>query len=87
VPLIHWGRVVGGPQVERRVMAILATDVAGYSRLIGADDEGTYARLTAHQGELLGPKIEERRRSAAVRGGNPTRNATPECRGSAGEAH
>jgi len=61
VPLIHWGRVVGGPQVERRVMAILATDVAGYSRLIGADDEGTYARLTAHQGELLGPKIEEHR--------------------------
>jgi adenylate cyclase len=39
--------------------AILAADVAGYSRLMGADEEGTLARLKAHRSILLGPKIEE----------------------------
>jgi adenylate cyclase len=32
-------------RVERRLAAILAADIAGYSRLIGADEEGTLARL------------------------------------------
>jgi class 3 adenylate cyclase len=34
--------------VERRLAAILAADVAGYSRLMGADEEGTHERLRAH---------------------------------------
>jgi adenylate cyclase len=34
-------------RVERRLAAILAADVAGYSRLMGADEEGTLARLKA----------------------------------------
>jgi hypothetical protein len=38
--------------VERRLTAILAADVAGYSRLMGADEEGTYERLKAHRREL-----------------------------------
>jgi TolB-like protein/class 3 adenylate cyclase len=48
-------------RVERRLAAILAADVAGYSRLMGADEEGTHERLKAHLRELVGPKIEEHR--------------------------
>jgi adenylate cyclase len=46
-------------RVERRLAAILAADVAGYSRLIGADEEGTLARLRAHRRELIDPNITE----------------------------
>src|SRR6266852_314829 len=45
----------------RRLVAILAADVAGYSRLMGADEEGTLNRLKAHRRELLDPKIAEHR--------------------------
>src|SRR5262244_3254649 len=45
----------------RRLTAILAADVAGYSRLMGADEEGTHARLKAHLRELVEPKIKEHR--------------------------
>ena len=41
----------------RRLAAILAADVAGYSRLMGADEEGTHERLKAHYRELIYPKI------------------------------
>jgi adenylate cyclase len=41
----------------RRLAAILAADVAGYSRLMGADEEGTHERLKAHLQELVDPKI------------------------------
>src|SRR5438477_6685348 len=43
----------------RRLAAILAADVAGYSRLMGADEEGTLERLKALRRELLDPKIAE----------------------------
>jgi adenylate cyclase len=43
----------------RRLAAILAADVAGYSRLMGADEEGTHERLKAHLAELVDPKIHE----------------------------
>jgi adenylate cyclase len=46
---------------NRRLAAILAADVAGYSRLMGADEEGTLARLTAHRRELLDPTIAKHR--------------------------
>ena len=45
-------------RVERK---LLAADVAGYSRLMGADEEGTLARLKAHRRELIDPKIAEHR--------------------------
>jgi class 3 adenylate cyclase/TolB-like protein len=45
----------------RRLAAILAADVAGYSRLMGADEEGTHERLKAHFRELVDRKIEEHR--------------------------
>src|SRR6202163_4807576 len=48
-------------RVERRLAAILAADVAGYSRLMGADEEGTLARLKALRRELADPKIKEHR--------------------------
>jgi len=43
----------------RRLAAIVAADVAGYSRLMGADEEGTHERLKAHRRELIDPKISE----------------------------
>ena len=43
----------------RRLAAILAADVAGYSRLMGADEEGTHERLKAQLQELVNPKIGE----------------------------
>ncbi len=45
--------------MDRRLAAIFAADVAGYSRLIGADEEGTLERLKAHRRELIDPKIAE----------------------------
>jgi TolB-like protein/class 3 adenylate cyclase len=45
----------------RRLAAILAADVAGYSRLMGQDEEGTHERLKAHLAQLVDPKIEEHR--------------------------
>src|ERR1700730_15365322 len=45
----------------RRLTAILAADVAGYSRLMGVDEEGTHERLKAHLGELVEPKISQHR--------------------------
>ena len=46
-------------RVERRLAAILAADVAGYSRLMGVDEEGTLAALKACRRELVDPKIAE----------------------------
>jgi class 3 adenylate cyclase len=48
-------------RLERRLAAILAADVAGYSRLMGADEEGTHERLKALRRELADPKIKEHR--------------------------
>jgi len=48
-------------QPKRHLAAILAADVAGYSRLMGADEEGTLAELKKHRRELGDPKIKERR--------------------------
>jgi TolB-like protein/class 3 adenylate cyclase/Tfp pilus assembly protein PilF len=45
----------------RRLAAILAADVAGYSRLMGQDEEGTHERLKAHLRELVDPKIAQHR--------------------------
>src|SRR5215472_10840812 len=45
----------------RRLAAILAADVAGYSQLMGADEEGTLAALKAIRRELVDPKVREHR--------------------------
>ena len=43
--------------VARRLAAILAADVVGYSRLMGADEEGTHARLKCHRTDFIEPII------------------------------
>jgi adenylate cyclase len=48
-------------RVDRRLAAILAADVAGYSRLMGIDEEGTLRQLKAHRKELIDPKVTEHR--------------------------
>ena len=46
---------------ERRLAAILAADVVGYSRLMSADEEGTHIRLLSYRREVIAPKIREHR--------------------------
>src|SRR5436309_6644654 len=48
-------------RVDRRLAAILAADIAGYSRLMGADEEGTLRQLKAHRKALVDPKLTEHR--------------------------
>jgi IS5 family transposase len=50
-------------RVDRRLAAIFAADIAGYSRLMGVDEEGTLRQLKAHRKELVDPKITEHRGS------------------------
>ena len=45
--------------VERRLTTILAADVVGYSRLMAADEAGTFAQLKTHRKELIEPKTAE----------------------------
>ena len=48
-------------QVKRKLAAILAADIAGYSRLMGADEAGTLARLKEYRRELIDPKNKQYR--------------------------
>jgi len=48
-------------RLERRLAAILAADVVGYSRLMSADEEGTHLRLLAYRREVIAPKVREHR--------------------------
>ena len=57
-------------RVERRLAAIFAGDIAGYSRLMGADEEGTLSRLNAHRREFLEPKIADHRGRIVKRTGD-----------------
>ncbi len=53
-------------RVQRRLAAILAADVAGYSRLMSEDEKGTLATLTARRTELIEPSlpVSDRRKRA-----------------------
>jgi len=55
------GHRVTQHRVERQLAAILAADVAGYSRLMGSDEEGTLAALKGHRRALVDPKVSEHR--------------------------
>jgi adenylate cyclase len=48
-------------RVDRRLAAVLAADIAGYSQLMGVDEEGTLRQLKAHRKDLVDPKITEHR--------------------------
>lgn len=54
---LHSGDAVAGERTERRLAAILAADVAGYSRLMGADEVGTLAALKALRRDIVDPAI------------------------------
>jgi adenylate cyclase len=58
----------------RRLAAILAADVAGYSLLMGADEEGTLERLKALRREVVNPKIAEHRGRIVKTTGDAGRN-------------
>ena len=55
------GCIMSSEHVERRLAAILAADVAGSCRLIGIDEEGTLAQLTALRKTLIDPNISDHR--------------------------
>jgi TolB-like protein len=57
-------------RAQRRLAAILAGDIAGYSRLMGADEEGTLSRLNVHRREFLEPKIADHRGRIVKRTGD-----------------
>jgi class 3 adenylate cyclase len=57
--LVELGEIVTSGRVERRLAAVLAADVAGYSRLMGVDEVGTLAALKAHRREVVDPAIAE----------------------------
>src|SRR5262245_18292736 len=59
--LVSGRLALSSERVERRLTAILAADVAGYSRLMGTDEEGTLVQLKAHRRALVDPKIAEHR--------------------------
>jgi adenylate cyclase len=56
--------------MERRLAAILAADVVGFSRLMGADEAATLAALNRHRAELLDPKIAEHKGRVVKRTGD-----------------
>src|SRR5207244_427632 len=58
---LHGGPALASERVERRLTAILAADVAGYSRLTGMDEEGTHLQLKEHLRVLVEPKVAEHR--------------------------
>src|SRR4051812_15180152 len=58
---LYWEVILTEERVERRLAAILAADVAGYSRLMGEDEAGTLSRLKALRRELIDPQIAEHR--------------------------
>src|SRR6516225_3412171 len=70
LPTTAEGAGMAEHRVERRLAAILAGDVAGYSWLMGVDEEGTLARLNAHRHEFLEPTIAEHRGRIVKRTGD-----------------
>ena len=50
---------MAAPRIDRRLTAVLAADVVGYSRLVQRDEQGTFGRLKAHRGELVEPLVAE----------------------------
>src|SRR5215472_19296189 len=61
---------MAGERVERRLSAIFAGDVVGYSRLMEKDEERTLARMNAHRREFLDPRIAQNRGRIVKRTGD-----------------
>ena len=61
---LRWGRAekaANPPRLESRLATVLAADIAGYSRLMTADEEGTHRRLVSYRREVFEPKLREHR--------------------------
>ena len=54
-------RAAEHPRLQRRLAAILAADVAGYSRMMSTDEEDTHFRLLAYRREVIAPQVREHR--------------------------
>src|SRR5437773_5609921 len=54
-----WGRFLAGERVERRLAAILAADVAGFSALMERDEEGTFARIGSLRCDVIEPLLSD----------------------------
>ena len=68
-------------RVQRRLAAILSADVVGYSRLMRADEEGTFERIRAHRKELFEPEIKRHRgRIFKLMGDGSPRRVQQRCR-------
>ena len=61
--ITNWGNPtpMASDQTKRKLAAVLVADIAGYSRLMGADDEGTLAHLKRLRRELIDPKNKQHR--------------------------
>jgi adenylate cyclase len=59
--MAYRGIILTGERAERRLAAVLVADVAGYSLLMGSDEEGTLARLKAVRKDLVDPTLAKRR--------------------------
>ena len=65
--------------MERRLAAILAADVVGYSRLMGTDEVGTLTALNAHRSEFIDPKFAEHKgRIVKLMGDGALSTASPQ---------
>ena len=95
----RWERLgrnsTGAPAVAaiRRLSAIMAADVAGYSRLMEADEEGTHLRVKAHLRELIdakrrrAPRPHRQKHRGRDSGGVPQRNRRVSLRGAHATCH
>ena len=72
---------MSGERVERRLAAIMAGDIAGYSRLMGRDEEGTLRDLKELRASFLHPKIAEHRGRIVKNHGRRRADRVPERRG------
>ncbi len=63
-------------RVERRLAAILAADVAGYSRLMGMKEESTLAELKGHERAVVEPNIKEHRGRTVKTAGKPPKQSS-----------
>ena len=68
------------PRIERKLAAILAADVVGYSRLVGVDEAGTIARLRALRKEVIEPLIAEYHGRVVKLVGDGTGRVRQRCR-------
>jgi adenylate cyclase len=83
MPIAHQGRAaeagLSAERVERRLAAIVASDIVAYSRLMGEDEAGTLARVRALRRDVIDPQIAEHRGRVVKTTGDGLRLAAAEA--------